>query len=102
MLIVQTADRIASCYQAHVVQDDVEPNERGAMQAQETSQEIATIDINHLEIGGTYQATTEAGRTAQGEYLGIEVEYDDWKIILRSVEGSESIPVHNLASVLAA
>lgn len=69
------------------------------MQAHQESQIAATIDINHLRIGGIYEATTQSGRIATGEYLGIEVAHDDWMIILRSRVGSESIPVNALASV---
>ncbi len=69
------------------------------MQAQDESQNAVTIDINHLRIGDTYQATTQTGRTATGEYLGIEVAHDDWMIILRNRTGAESIPVNALSSV---
>jgi hypothetical protein len=69
------------------------------MQALDESQNAATIDINHLRVGGIYEATTQSGRTATGEYLGIEVTHDDWMIILRNRAGSESIPVNALASV---
>ena len=69
------------------------------MQAQDESQNAATIDINHLRVGATYQATTRSGRTATGEYLGIEVAHDDWMIILRNRAGAESIRVNVLASI---
>lgn len=69
------------------------------MTARTTSRNPATIDINHLRIGGIYQAVTQAGRTAYGEYLGIEVTHGDWMIILRDHAGSDSIPVDQLASV---
>ena len=59
----------------------------------------ATINLNHLEIGDVYQVTTETGHTATGEYLGIEVAYDDWMIILRNGAGSETILLDQLAQV---
>ncbi|MBK5267734.1 MAG: hypothetical protein JJE47_09900 [Acidimicrobiia bacterium] len=72
------------------------------MQAHQGSQIAATIDINHLRVGGIYEATTQSGRTATGEYLGIEVAHDDWMIILRNRAGAESIPVKVLTSVYGA
>lgn len=58
-----------------------------------------TINLNHLAIGDTYQVTTETGRTAIGEYLGIEVAYGDWMMILRNRDGSETIQLDQLAEV---
>lgn len=58
-----------------------------------------TINLNHLAIGDTYQVTTETGHTAIGEYLGIEVAYGDWMMILRNRGGSETILLEQLADV---
>lgn len=65
-----------------------------------TLRNLVTIDLNHLEIGDTYQVTTEAGHITTGEYLGIEVAYDDWMIILRNEVGSETILLDHLADVV--
>lgn len=65
-----------------------------------TLRNVVTIDLNHLEIGDTYEVTTELGRTTIGEYLGIEVAYDDWMIILRNADGSETIRVDQLSDVV--
>jgi len=66
------------------------------------SRVAATIDINHLRIGDFYQATTQAGEISVGEYLGIEVTYGDWRIILRGRSCTGSIAVDALASVYGA
>lgn len=72
------------------------------MKARTASRNPAMIDINHLRIGGIYQAVTHGGRIASGEYLGIEVTHGDWMIILRDQAGSDSIPVDGLVSVSGA
>lgn len=43
----------------------------------------ATVDINHLRQGATYEARTQAGLVAIAEYLGIEVASDESQIVLR-------------------
>jgi hypothetical protein len=67
-----------------------------------TSQGFATTEINRLRMGGAYRATTLAGRSTEGEYLGIEVAYDEWRMILRGATGIESIALDDVASVHAA
>ncbi|MGH8911410.1 MAG: hypothetical protein ACRDVD_02780 [Acidimicrobiia bacterium] len=69
------------------------------MTASILSRSAATININHLRHGATYRAITHCGSMAVGEYLGIEVIYDDWRILLRHRGGTESIAVAELASV---
>ncbi len=46
-----------------------------------------------------YQATTRTGHVSVGEYLGIEVAYDVWCILLRGEAGTESIPTRDLTLV---
>jgi hypothetical protein len=58
-----------------------------------------TIDLNHLRPGTNYRAATTAHGSVVGEYLGIEVAYDVWSILLRTGSGTVSIPVYDLVSV---
>ena len=60
----------------------------------------ATIDLSHLRRGRSYRATTTDGSVIVGEYLGIEVAWDEWSILLRNAGGTEAIVVHELVSVL--
>lgn len=69
------------------------------MMANTLSRRIATTDINHLRLGDNYEATTYDGRTVSGLYLGIEVAYDDFCILLRNSDGTTSIAVADLDSV---
>jgi hypothetical protein len=62
----------------------------------------ASTDLNHLRQGTRYQATTHRGRVATGEYLGIEVAGETWRILLRSSAGTHSIAIRDLETVLAA
>lgn len=72
------------------------------MKASQTSRSGATISINHLRYGDTYEATTQTGFVSTGEYLGVEVAYDDWRILLRGQTDIHSIAIDQLESVLAA
>lgn len=63
-----------------------------------TSYTDTSIDLNHLQRGTTYLATTSTG-TIHGEYLGIETPHGDWSILLRGRFGVESISVDTLTSV---
>ncbi len=72
------------------------------MKASHTSRSGAPIDINHLRYGKTYEATTQTGLVSTGRYLGIEVAYDDWRILLRDESDIHSIAIDHLESVLAA
>jgi hypothetical protein len=58
-------------------------------------------DLNDLRRGLVYRATTEEGEIV-GEYLGIEVPYGDRAIILRSLTGTSSIRVSDLAAITPA
>jgi len=62
----------------------------------------AAIDLNHLRRGHTYRASTRAGATTVGEYLGIEVAYDVWCVLLRGAGGTVSIPMTDLEFVESA
>ena len=70
-----------------------------------TSSRHATLrpppDLNHLRRGLVYRATTEVEEIV-GEYLGIEVPYGDRAIILRSLTGTSSIRVSDLAAITPA
>ena len=59
----------------------------------------AAIDLNNLRRGHMYRATTRTGQISVGEYLGIEVAYDVWCILLRGEAGTESIPTRDLSLV---
>lgn len=56
-------------------------------------------DITSLRHGRLYRAETCDGRVAEGEYLGIEVSYDDWAIMLRGEAGTASLALDHLTSV---
>ena len=60
------------------------------MKAQHTSRASAPWNLNHLQLGSTYRATTRHHTTA-GEYLGMETPYGDRSILLRHQTGTESI-----------
>lgn len=55
-------------------------------------------NFNELERGTTYLATTRNG-TAVGQYLGMEVPYGDWAILLRHRTGTESIALNDITSI---
>lgn len=57
--------------------------------------------LNNLRRGGAYRAVTRTGSVAVGEYLGIEVVYGDWCILLRGDTGTISIPTSELEVVAA-
>lgn len=54
--------------------------------------------VHQLRRGQTYQAITNQGITV-GEYLGMEVPYGEWAILLRHGAGTESIAVSALTSI---
>ena len=60
----------------------------------------APFDINHLRRGEFYRATSCTGRSVTGEYLGVEVAYDEWRILLRTVASTESLAIRHLDVVL--
>ena len=68
------------------------------MKAQDTAYEYATPNINHLQRGETYKATTPA-RTVVGEYLGIESPHGDRAILLRHCTGTESLELSRVTSI---
>jgi hypothetical protein len=67
--------------------------------AQITTQSNEAINLNHLRQGGTYIATTRSGLVTSGEYLGVEVSYDQWRILLRGATRTASIAISDLESV---
>lgn len=58
-------------------------------------------NLNQLVTGSTYRATTHGGHAIVGEYLGIEVPYGDWAILLRSSLGTESVTIDLIESLTA-
>jgi hypothetical protein len=70
----------------------------------ETTNGESTISCmrNQLRRGATYRATTYAGQSVSGEYLGTEVSHGDWAILLRHRSGTTSIPIARLLAVVAA
>ena len=68
------------------------------MQAPHTSQEGPALDLNHLERGRRYQATTR-NSVAVGEYLGLEAPHGDRAILLKHGSGTASIAVADLETV---
>jgi hypothetical protein len=59
----------------------------------------AGTDLNHLRRGHTYRITTTAGVVHAGEYLGIEVVYGDWCLLMKGVEQTASIPTHQVDQI---
>ncbi len=57
--------------------------------------------FNQLRRGATYSAMTQQGISV-GEYLGIEVSYGDWAILLRHGAATESISLREVTSIVAA
>ena len=55
-------------------------------------------NLNHLQRGQTYRASTTHGITV-GEYLGIEAPHGDWAILLRHGGGARSIKVTELTDI---
>lgn len=55
--------------------------------------------LNGLRRGTSYLATTVDGRSAFGEYLGIEVNLGDRSILLRHEGATASIAVEHLVSL---
>ncbi|MDH3731341.1 MAG: hypothetical protein OES13_09510 [Acidimicrobiia bacterium] len=68
------------------------------MTAPSTSR-VETTRINHLQLGSTYRATTPAG-AATGEYLGMETPHGDTSILLRHTNGTVSIVLDDVTSIL--
>ncbi len=58
--------------------------------------------LNLLSTGLVYRAITADGRIVVGEYLGVEVPYGTWAILLRSSEGTRSIPVMSIDTIQVA
>ena len=68
------------------------------MTASTKSHKDANWNLNHLERGETYLATTEGG-TSVGEYLGIEALHGDCSILLRHRAGTQSIDLRDVISI---
>lgn len=66
-----------------------------------TRPQTAANDLNRLRRGHTYRAVTRAGNITIGEYLGIEVAYDVWCILLRTEVGTDSIPTCDVDYITA-
>jgi len=58
--------------------------------------------FNHLQRGATYQATTADDGIVVGEYLGMEVPFGRWALLLRHQTGTESIPLRDIVTILPA
>lgn len=56
----------------------------------------AGTDLNHLRRGHMYRITTTAGIVHAGEYLGIEVLYGDWCLLMKGVDQTASIPTQQV------
>lgn len=61
--------------------------------------DLPACDLNHLERGKVYFATTRYG-TAVGEYLGMETPFGDRSILLRDAGGTASIATRDVTSIL--
>jgi hypothetical protein len=57
--------------------------------------------FNHLRRGTTYLATTDDA-VVVGEYLGMEVPFGGWALLLRHETGTESIPLHDIVTIFPA
>lgn len=68
------------------------------MPAPHATQEGPALDLNHLERGAHYRATTRHGE-AVGEYLGLEAPHGDRAILLRHGDGTASIALVDLEAI---
>ena len=66
--------------------------------APQTSHTCAPWNINQLQRGATYRATTLRG-AANGRFLGIETPHGDLSILLWSRSGTASIAVDDITSL---
>ena len=66
--------------------------------AQLTSRNCAPWNINQLQRGATYRATTRIGSTA-GQFLGLETPHGDRSILLRGRTGTASISLSDITSI---
>lgn len=66
--------------------------------AQRTSRNCAPWNINQLQRGATYRATTRIGSSA-GQFLGLETPHGDRSILLRSRTGTASISLSDITSI---
>ena len=68
------------------------------MKAPHISRASAPWNLNNLQLGSTYLATTRH-RTTAGEYLGMETPHGDQSILLRHRTGTESIALSDITSL---
>jgi hypothetical protein len=66
--------------------------------APQTSHACAPWNINQLQRGATYRATTRRG-TTNGRFLGMETPYGDRSILLWSRAGTASISLSDITSI---
>jgi hypothetical protein len=66
--------------------------------APHTSRPRAPWNINQLQRGATYRATTRAG-TTNGRFLGMETPYGDRSILLSGRAGTASISLADITSI---
>jgi hypothetical protein len=57
---------------------------------------MAGADLNQLRRGHEYRITTIAGIVHAGEYLGIEVVYGDWCLLMKGMDQTASIPTRHV------
>lgn len=55
--------------------------------------------LNLLSPGIICRAVTLDGRIVVGEYLGVEVPYGSWALLLRADTGTESLSVGSIESI---
>ena len=70
------------------------------MKAPHPAYAYATPNINHLRRGEIYRAITRC-RTVVGEYLGMETPHGDRAILLRHGDGTDSIALCSVISILS-
>lgn len=61
----------------------------------------ADTDLNHLRRGNSYRLVTARGHIIDGEYLGIEVVYDIWCLLVKAPERTHSIPTADVRRIEA-
>lgn len=66
--------------------------------APRTSHTCEPWNINQLQRGATYRATTRLG-TTNGRFLGMETPYGDRSILLWSQTGTASIALDDITSI---
>ncbi len=58
--------------------------------------------LSRLHRGATYRADTADNGVVVGEFLGVEVPFGRWAILLRHTTGTESVAIGDIITILPA